>query len=114
LPVARLKHFILYLPGSLLINPLLSDSKPTFILYGQIAVLRFSWSQSLGFVSIRVRKILDRKGKGKENRRAPAESARKPGQVIDLMQALKQSLGAGAAEKKGTKRQVRYGDKEMK
>ena len=47
------------------------------------------------------------KAKGKENRRGAGRAARKPGQVIDLMQALKQSLGAAPAEKKGAKKASR-------
>ena len=54
---------------------------------------------------IRVRKMLEGKAKGKEIVAASAEPARKHGQVIDLMQALKQSLGAGArAPKKAAKK----------
>jgi DNA end-binding protein Ku len=49
---------------------------------------------------IRVRKMLDEKAKGKEIVAPPAEPARKHGQVIDLMQALKQSLGAAPTGKK--------------
>ena len=45
---------------------------------------------------IRVQKMLEGKAKGKEIIATPAEPARKHGQVIDLMQALKESLGAGA------------------
>ena len=41
---------------------------------------------------IRVRTMLEGKAKGKEIVAAPAEPARKHGEVIDLMQALKQSL----------------------
>ena len=45
---------------------------------------------------IRVRKMLEGKAKGKEIVAPPADPARKHGRVIDLMQALKESLGAGA------------------
>lgn len=47
-----------------------------------------------GDYRIRVRKMLEGKAKGKEIVAASPEPAGKHGQVIDLMQALKQSLGA--------------------
>ena len=54
---------------------------------------------------IRVRKMLDEKAKGREIVAAPAEPARKHGQVIDLMQALRESLGTGVpAEKKSARK----------
>ena len=56
---------------------------------------------------IRVQKMLEGKAKGKEIIATPAEPAQKHGQVIDLMQALKESLGAAPAEKKSAKKASR-------
>ena len=53
---------------------------------------------------IRVREMLEGKAKGKEIVAAPAETTRKHGQVIDLMQALKQSLGAPPNAKKAARK----------
>ena len=58
---------------------------------------------------IRVRKMLEGKAKGKEIVATPAEPARKHGQVIDLMQALKQRLGAGAPAPKKAARKAAHG-----
>ncbi len=51
---------------------------------------------------VRVKKMLEGKAKGKEIVAQPIEPVR-PGQVIDLMQALKQSLGAPAEKKQAKK-----------
>jgi hypothetical protein len=101
------KHFIPYLLGSLLINPLLSE------LQADLYSLRAKIGPSILLISVtRFRfhsRAQDARGKsqGKRILAAPAEPARKPGQVIDLMQALKQSLGAAPAEKKGAKKASR-------
>ena len=59
--------------------------------------------------------MLRGKSQGGKRIAALAELARKPGQVIDLMETLKQSLGAAPAEKKGAKKaSPRYSDKETK
>jgi DNA end-binding protein Ku len=56
-----------------------------------------------------VRKMLQGKAKGKEIVAAVPEPARKHGQVIDLMQALKQSLGAGAPASEKPAKKVAHG-----
>jgi len=56
---------------------------------------------------IRVQKMLRGKTKGEEIVAAAAEPVRKQGQVIDLMQALKESLGASPATKKTAKNATR-------
>jgi DNA end-binding protein Ku len=55
----------------------------------------------------RMKKMLDEKAEGKEIVALPAEPARKHGQVIDLMLALKQSLGTAPAGKKTAKKASR-------